>query len=364
MDAHIMALVQSQPFFWLTTIGIGIFALNAILIAVEQGYDLWGRLVLGMLQGLGGGTIRDFLIGGGRLPPDYMHDPTRPALILIIVLVVSLASATRVRIDRMESFQRIKRYADIFGFAMMATAGGCICIGSGLAWYWAPLGAALTSAGGGALRDIASNKAPVSFQGQILEEVAVLGGLLLPLGEYINHLWNRAFDGSLLIAVFTWLVMVVIRTMVVRYEIRYPAALLYKVEPMHVARLPLTASLGPLHQQLRHFITAQALDEGLPRELMVRAAELSEECLSLFSALGRQPPTEVTCAIERRQMALTFTFPGEPLEIAHVAAGSVATDASVNDLAAHGALALIRHHAHDLTTAPLGNGSSVLTIHL
>ena len=359
-----MALVQSQPFFWLTTVGIGIYALNAILIAVEQGYDLWGRLALGVLQGLGGGTIRDFLIGGARLPPEYMHNPTRPALILILVVIVSLLSATRVRIDRMPWFQRIKRYADVFGFAMMATAGGCICIGSGLAWYWAPLGAAVTSAGGGALRDIASNKAPISFQGQILEEVAVLGGLLLAAGAYLNHLWVPGVDGSLIIAAFAWLVMVAVRALIVRYEIRYPAALLYKVEPKHVARLPLVASLGPLHQQLRHFITAQALDEGLPRELMVRAAELSEECLSLFSALGRRPPNEVTCEIERRQMSLTFTFTGEPLAIEPVAAGSVPADAPVNELAAHGALALIRHHAHDLSSSTLGNGSSVLTIHL
>ena len=49
----------------LVILAVGIYALNAILIAVEAGYDLWGRFALGCLQGLGGGTIRAMELSHG-----------------------------------------------------------------------------------------------------------------------------------------------------------------------------------------------------------------------------------------------------------------------------------------------------------
>ena len=73
-NQDITLLLQGQVFHILLVLAVSIYALNAILIAVEAGYDLWGRFVLGCLQGLGGGTIRDFLVGPSRLPLSYMRD--------------------------------------------------------------------------------------------------------------------------------------------------------------------------------------------------------------------------------------------------------------------------------------------------
>jgi uncharacterized membrane protein YeiH len=87
-----------------------------------------------------------------------------------------------------ELFKKIKKYADILGFSILAVAGALITISAGLPWFWAPICAALTCAGGGMLRDILLNQEPSTFKGVIYEEVAIIGAFFLVGGLMIaNH---------------------------------------------------------------------------------------------------------------------------------------------------------------------------------
>ena len=245
--ANLSELLQGQVFHALIVLAVSIYALNAILIAVEAGYDLWGRFVLGCLQGLGGGTIRDFLIGGDRMPLFYTRDPAFLIAIFSVTAVVSILAATKADFHQSAAFQTVKRYADICGFALLATLGACIGVASGFAWFWIPIFAALSCAGGGALRDIAIMKAPTTFRGVIFEEVAAFGGLVLlaalPIDE---HFFST--DVSLAIAVgFTVATIIALRITILAYNIQYPQWLLYKTRHRHEA----TATLDPDRKSTR-----------------------------------------------------------------------------------------------------------------
>ena len=56
----------------LDLIGTGVFAVSGVLTAIEKRFDLVGTLVIGFETAIGGGTIRDILIG--RLPVGWLSD--------------------------------------------------------------------------------------------------------------------------------------------------------------------------------------------------------------------------------------------------------------------------------------------------
>jgi uncharacterized membrane protein YeiH len=364
LSEDMLASFLTDPLFALLVLaGVCIYALNAILLAVELGYDWWGRLVLGFLQGLGGGTVRDFLIGGDRLPPGYTRDPVAPAAIVLIVIIVSVLSACKEDFHKTPRFQWAKKYADIVGFALMATTGAFIAIRSGMAWYWAPVCAVLTSAGGGALRDIASMKAPVTFQGALFEEVAILGGLLLPLGLWANQAFGPVPDALRLIGIIMIVAMVCARYLIIRYDLRYPKALLFKFASRKQAHVPLVAALGPLHVQIRNFIAIQAMRGDLHPSLVTHAAQLADECLIALSSAGRSPPTRVDLAFGPAQAALTLSYPGAPLPLEiPVATGPDTGDESADQYTYQAAIGILRHYASEVRCVAIDAKTAALTL--
>eukprot|EP01037_Dinobryon_pediforme_P040746 gene40746-50064_t len=171
----------------LVYLGVFTFALSGVLEAINRHYDLWGRLILAFLSGVGGGTLRDLIIGGDRLPFYYVKDITYPLGILIVVLITTVIVLMYEDAPQSKTFKTIKKYADILGFSMLAITGAVISISAGLPWFWAPICAALTCAGGGMLRDIVINQEPSTFKGVIYEEAAIVGALFLVGGLMISN---------------------------------------------------------------------------------------------------------------------------------------------------------------------------------
>ncbi|MDO9023731.1 ABC transporter substrate-binding protein, partial [Zwartia sp.] len=168
---YVSRVFHSKYFGLFFAIGILTFALSGVLEAINRGYDLWGRLVLAFVSGLGGGALRDILIGGDRYPLSFTRDITLPLGILIIVLVSLIVTMFNRNLHNSKIFKKVKLFADIIGFAVLATAGAMIAIVANLHWLWAPICAALSCAGGGMLRDIVINNEPATFKGVFYEEI-------------------------------------------------------------------------------------------------------------------------------------------------------------------------------------------------
>lgn len=225
---HYVSKVFHSSFFSLFfAIGVLTFALSGVLEAINRGYDLWGRLVLAFVSGLGGGAIRDILVGDDRYPLIFTRDITLPVGILCIVLVSLIVTMFKRDLHHSQSFKKVKLFADIIGFGVLATAGAMIAIVANLHWIWAPICAALSCAGGGMLRDIVVNNEPATFKGVFYEEIAVVGAVIFTLGlmVFANQQEHSAVPVYLSIAASVTIV-IVLRVLIARYHIKYPKILM------------------------------------------------------------------------------------------------------------------------------------------
>jgi NitT/TauT family transport system substrate-binding protein len=184
---HLQRLAQSRRYLHLDVIGTAAFALAGFLRAVERRYDLWGAFVLTLLPAVGGGVIRDLLIGGNRIPLGLLRDPL-PLVVVLVVLLLGTVLSRLISPRCLASpiWSQLHMVCDSIGLASFAVIGTRVALLAQLSWWWLPLSAALTCAGGGVLMDVVSGREPRSFQGEPYEELAVLGSLVLIL------LWSLA----------------------------------------------------------------------------------------------------------------------------------------------------------------------------
>lgn len=224
---HYVAKVFESQFFRLFfALGVLTFALSGVLEAINRGYDLWGRLVLAFISGLGGGTLRDLLIGGDRYPLAYTRDINLLTGILIIVLISVVITIYKRDLHHSPRFKKLKLFVDVIGFSVLATAGAMIAIISDLHWLWAPICAALSCAGGGMLRDIVINNEPATFKGVIYEELAVVGALVFVAGLMVANHYELSSIPVYVSIVATVCLIMLLRVLVYRYHIKYPKFLM------------------------------------------------------------------------------------------------------------------------------------------
>lgn len=197
--------------FMLAIFGVYSAALAGAALAIRRGFGLWGRLAMAVLTAMGGGTLRDLLVGGHRLPFYFLRDLTYPAGILITVLLLSAVVAWRPRIVNTRGFDVLLDATDIVGYAFLAVFGASVAIQAELPWVWAPLCGALTCTGGGILRRILFEQdSRPELRAHFYEQAALAGGLSLFVGLRLANLsehraWpvhaSLAFSVVLVIAV-------------------------------------------------------------------------------------------------------------------------------------------------------------------
>lgn len=218
---HYLALLRAS-FAYRLMLEIGVFAaaVAGALLAIRQRYRIWGMYVVAGVTALGGGVVRDLLLGGNRLPIWLLHDPTDLIVVGAAVLVVwasaNLLPSGVLRIGRYTT------YADVIGFAIIAANGVVVALIAGAAPYWAPIAAATSVAGGGILSDILVNREHEGFTGVIYEEGAVIGaiglvGLLLIANANEHQPWLVL--AALLVAIGGLLAF---RYSVLRHALSYP----------------------------------------------------------------------------------------------------------------------------------------------
>src|SRR5574344_2378116 len=150
-------------------LGTFAFAISGIRHAASKRFDWFGGYVCGIAVAIGGGTIRDVMLG---TTPFWMTNPiymecTAMALLFVIVFARHLKRLS----NAWFAF-------DTLGLALFNIAGIQKSIVFGQPFWVAIIMGCITGAAGGVIRDVLLNNEPVIFQEEIYAVACVLGGVV------------------------------------------------------------------------------------------------------------------------------------------------------------------------------------------
>ncbi|MCO1578364.1 TRIC cation channel family protein [Crossiella sp. SN42] len=162
----------------LELVGIAVFAASGALAAVRARLDVFGVVVLGMTTALGGGIIRDVLLG--------LHPPT--SLRTWPYLLVSALTGLLVFFfhPQVAKLRRAVLLADAVGLGLFTTGGTTTALALGAPVYTACLIGMTTGIGGGALRDLLLREIPTVLRQEIYAVAALAGAVVVAIGYRLN----------------------------------------------------------------------------------------------------------------------------------------------------------------------------------
>ncbi|SMC56950.1 trimeric intracellular cation channel family protein [Cellulophaga tyrosinoxydans] len=145
------------------------FAISGVMVAMDKKLDLFGVFIIAFVTSVGGGTLRDLLIG--NTPVAWLKDPT---FLITILSAVVIAIVFR---NKLKYLRKSLFLFDTIGIGLYTMVGiqkglliglsPIMCIGLGT----------ITASFGGVIRDILCNEIPVIFRKEIYATACILGGV-------------------------------------------------------------------------------------------------------------------------------------------------------------------------------------------
>ena len=200
---------MSQWIYFFDLCGTAVFALSGALAAGKHRMDPFGVIVLASVTAIGGGSIRDALIGA--TPVFWIRDPNY----IIVILATVLACLVLVRKPhKLPSFTL--PIADALGLALFTVIGAEKALHLGLSGMIAVVMGLITGVGGGIIRDLLCRQIPMVLRTEIYATASIAGGICYTLSIVVG------MDSitSMFIAMFSTLI---IRLSAIRWHLSLPA---------------------------------------------------------------------------------------------------------------------------------------------
>lgn len=155
-------------FYLLDILGTMAFAISGVLTALNKKMDPFGVFVIAFVTAVGGGTLRDILIG--RTPVGWMQDLN---YVYVVTAGFILAVIFRRKLDKLRTSLFFFDTIGLGVFTLIGLEKGLevnlhpiICVALGT----------MTACFGGVTRDILCNQIPVVFRREIYATICILGG--------------------------------------------------------------------------------------------------------------------------------------------------------------------------------------------
>ena len=192
--------------FILEVIGTVACAISGIRLAATKKFDWFGAYVVGLVTAIGGGTVRDILLG---LPVFWMHNWWYLAVTALSLLAVLVFRNLLVSKDRMLFI------FDSIGLAMFCVIGIDKTLAIDYPMWVAMVMGMITGAFGGVIRDILINEIPLIFRKDIYATACLAGGFVFWI---IRELGCELYM-SQLSSVAT---IIIIRFLTLKYNLQLP----------------------------------------------------------------------------------------------------------------------------------------------
>lgn len=194
-------------FSTLDILGTIAFAISGALAGIEKRLDFFGVFIIALVTSIGGGTLRDLLIG--TTPVSWMLN-LQTFYIVIVSTIVAIIFRKRLNIFRSSLF-----LFDTIGIGIFTIIGIERGLNAELSPIICILLGTITACFGGVTRDILCNEIPVIFRKEIYATACLMGGVMFFILEFL-HL-NNDF-----IYIATAGTIILIRLLAVKYHWSFP----------------------------------------------------------------------------------------------------------------------------------------------
>lgn len=202
-------ITESPLLLVLDLTGTFAFALNGALTATRVAkLDLVGVVTLGMMTALGGGVLRDILLGA--VPPATFSDWRYLAVAAAGSLIAFRFGR---RLDRLAGAILV---LDAAGLSLFAVSGTLKALAFGVGVGQAVILGAITAVGGGTLRDVLTGRIPVVLRSELYAIPALAGALIVGVADRTG-----LYSGS--VAVAAAVLCFAIRLVGVRFQLNAPS---------------------------------------------------------------------------------------------------------------------------------------------
>ncbi|MEM5564326.1 trimeric intracellular cation channel family protein [Psychroserpens sp. AS72] len=189
------------------------FAISGVLVALNKRMDPFGVLIIAFVTAVGGGTLRDVMIGVE--PVSWMRNMTY-VYVIIGTTIFTIILRKKINYLRTSLF-----LFDTIGIGLYTVVGIETGLVAGLHPIICIALGTMTACFGGVIRDILCNEIPVIFRKEVYATACILGGLTY-------FLLRKFMADTNLIFVIAIIVVIVIRLIAVKFKISLPS--LYKKE--------------------------------------------------------------------------------------------------------------------------------------
>ena len=198
-------------FLVVAIIGTIAFATSGVFAAAEAGIDWLGATVLAVVVSIGGGTIRDILIG--NLPVTWVRDEWPVVVALITVAAGLIVLRLPFHIDPLNHSWYLA--SDAVGLGAFVVLGTSIALENGTSSFIAVFMGVITGVGGGVIRDVFTDKTPMVFVGQIYAVAGLVGATV--------HVLLRNNGATDVVQVWVPVLVVVgLRAIAIRFDVHLP----------------------------------------------------------------------------------------------------------------------------------------------
>ncbi|MGB5237484.1 MAG: trimeric intracellular cation channel family protein [Flavobacteriaceae bacterium] len=194
-------------YFVCDLLGTIAFAISGVLVAMDKKLDLFGVFIIAFVTAVGGGSLRDMLIG--ETPVSWMRESAYTITIIGSVIFAVLLQ------QRLKYLRRSLFLFDTIGIGLYTMVGIDKGLDAGLIPFICIALGVMTASFGGILRDILCNEIPVIFRKEIYATACILGGVIYL--ALLNTTLEEEYAYALAI-----IIVIAIRLLAVRFHIALP----------------------------------------------------------------------------------------------------------------------------------------------
>ncbi len=186
----------------LELVGTVAFSISGAMTAMKKGMDVFGVMILGLTTAVGGGVLRDLILG--VTPPATFRDPIYAVAALVTAAIVFLPCIRRLFRKYQQIYDRLMLSMDSVGLGVFTVIGvqAAFALSGSYNLFLLTFVGVITGVGGGVLRDVLAGNTPYIFVKHIYACASLAGALLCAgLWPLVPSIWAMSLGAILVVLI-------------------------------------------------------------------------------------------------------------------------------------------------------------------